>query len=165
MCICGLLFETCCSWGVVTVTTCQPHSTKNFEAKLSPLYKYSNEQNDIHYSSCSTVFETFIWTADCWTLIDLLFCIFQQRQNCCKLLSFKQEENEICVIKRPSYFYIIWCSVRMATKVNVLEIEVNSKYSLTDRKDNQFYKNLSKNLNPPKFAKKRMMSYCSTYII
>jgi len=53
----------------------------------------------------------------------------------------------------------------MPAKVNVLEIEVNSKYSLTDRKDNQFYKNLSKNLTPPKFAKKRMKSYGSTYII
>ena len=83
---------------------CQPHSTKNFEAKLGPLYKHTNKQNYIHYPSCSTVFETSIRTADCWKLIDLLFGIIQRRQNCCKLLTFKQEENEICVIKRPSYF-------------------------------------------------------------
>ena len=43
----------------------------------------------------------------------------------------------------------------MPTKVNVLEIEVNSKYSLTERKDNQFYKKVSKNLTPPKFCEEK----------
>jgi hypothetical protein len=40
----------------------------------------------------------------------------------------------------------------MPMKVSDLEIEVNLKFSFTDKREHQFYKNLLENFNPTKAA-------------
>ena len=42
----------------------------------------------IHYRSFSALFETTIWTADCWVLTGISFGIIQQRQNYLKSSEF-----------------------------------------------------------------------------
>ena len=97
MCVCGPLFVTCCCWCVATMITCQPHSPKNYEAKLNPLYKHTNKQNYTHFPASSIVFDTTIWTSDWWTLRYLLFGIIQQLQNCVQASEFWTRGKNISV--------------------------------------------------------------------
>jgi hypothetical protein len=49
--------------------------------------------------------------------------------------------------KDRQIFAPFWCTVRIPVKVIDLKIEMNSKYSFTDRKEHQFYTRPLENMN------------------
>jgi hypothetical protein len=107
-CICCPLF-----WRVAIKVwpqqiTCQPISPKAYEAKLSPLYKHTKKRNYIQFPSCSAVFETSFWTADCWTLTDILFGIIQQRQNCLQASEFWTGGQIISVYFKGRQIFVLF---------------------------------------------------------
>jgi hypothetical protein len=55
--------------------------------------------------------------------------------------------NEICIFLTLSSVCTVWCPVLKPMKESNLKIEVNSKYSFTERKEFQFYKTVLESFN------------------
>jgi len=82
LCVCGPLFVTCCYWCVATTDNMPATQTEDLWSETKPSVQIHQQKNYIHIPSCSTLFETPISPAHCWTLTDILFGIIQQLHNC-----------------------------------------------------------------------------------
>jgi len=152
MCVCGPLFVTCCYWGVVTTVNVSATQTEDVWSETMP----SVQTNKFipKFPSCCTLFECSSeqvtvgrWQTCC------LVSFNNYRIVCLQASEFiKKRKTEICVSWRPSDICPVLCPVRMPRKLYDFVIEVNSKYSFTDRKEHQFHKTLLEVFNSTKFG-------------